>query len=70
MTIGINRTGNYKRHTPLWDQSWSWEMEWLRDAARYNTVGAVIVRGLAAIIADAAIIVAEASLAIARAVMR
>lgn len=68
--IGMTSAENYKRHTPLWNQRWSWKGEWLQDAARYNTAAALLVRGLAVIIADAAVLVAEASLAIARAVMR
>lgn len=68
--IGIRRADEYKRRTPLWGQGWSYRREWLRDAARYNTIPALMVRCAAAIIADAAVLIAEASLAIARAVMR
>lgn len=37
----------YQERVPLWRQPWAWDRAWIREAARRNTLPAMLLRGLA-----------------------
>lgn len=37
----------YQARVPLWRQPWRWDRAWLREAARRNTLPALLLRGAA-----------------------
>lgn len=41
------RPAVYHERTPLWGQRWYWRREWIAQAARFNTIPALVVRGAA-----------------------
>lgn len=48
----------YQPRTPIWEQPWSWSIRWIAEAARHNTIPAVILRGAAMAATQAALIAA------------